>query len=392
MDFQSPRPAARLSIAFMNSIPADIWRGGEKWMVNAAAGLAGRGHTVLCIGRKQAVWLEKASAGASAGTSDRKVETLGLPIHSDFDPFIISRLVRLFKRRRIDILCCNFEKDVRLGGIAGRIAKVNKIFVRKGLSLMYDKLRYRLAYKFIVGDIITPAAFIKKQFAAFPWLDQNRIHVIPNGVAIPDMAHWETGRLRHVAGIPASEPVVLGAGRIFSQKGFEYFVEALSLLHRQGIRAHGAIAGGGEEEPVLSLAGQRGIASYIHLLGHRDDVLELMYGADVFVLSSIDEGLPNVVLEAMSVGTPVVAADAGGTREIITDGQDGFVVPVRDACALAREITRLVSDNDLRQKIGSAGQKTVRERFSIQQMVEGVESLFYQSLGYCPGMATDDHD
>lgn len=358
----------------MNSIPADVWRGGEKWMVNAAAGLAaGLGHAVVCIGRKQAVWLEKAA--------DRGVETRGLPIHSDFDPFIIGRLVRFFKKRRIDVLCCNFEKDVRLGGIAGRIAGVKKIFVRKGLCLLYDKLRYRLAYKYIVDDIITPAAFIKKQFAAFPWLDQNRIHVIPNGVEIPDTARWDAGKLRRAAGVPASGPVVFGAGRIFSQKGFDYFVEALALLHRQDCQVHGVIAGGGELEPLRALAERHGIAPFVHLLGHRDDVPELMYGADVFVLSSVDEGLPNVVLEAMSVGTPVVTSDAGGTREIITDGQDGFIVPVKDAAVLAERIALLINDKALRNRIGSAGEKTIRERFSVQQMIGSVESLFYQSIG-----------
>ncbi len=365
---ENRKNTVKLSIAFMNSIPAGVWRGGEKWMVNAAAGLAGRGHTVICIGRNRAAWLEKAAA--------RGVETLELPIHSDFDPFIISRLVRLFKKRHIDILCCNFEKDVRLGGIAGRIAKVKKIFVRKGLSLIYDKLRYRLSYKYIVDDIITPAVFIKKQFAVFPWLDQDRIHVIPNGVEIPDTALLETGKLRHVAGVKVSDPIVFGAGRIFSQKGFEYFIEALSLLHQQGICAHGAIAGGGEEKTIEELARRLGIASYVHLLGHREDVLELMYGADVFVLSSIDEGLPNVVLEAMSVGTTVVAADAGGTSEIITDRTDGFIVPVKNAQALAQRIALLVSDAALRKQIGAAGQKTVRERFSIPRMVERVEALF----------------
>jgi glycosyltransferase involved in cell wall biosynthesis len=265
----------------MNSIPADVWRGGEKWMVNAAAGLAGRGHRVICIGRDNALWLEHAAA--------RGVETAPMPIHSDFDPFIIRRLCALFKKRSVDILCCNFEKDVRLGGIAGRLVKVKKIFVRKGLALIYNKLRYRLSYRYIVDDIITPAGFIKRQFAKFSWLDQGRIHVIPNGVALPDTAAWDRGALRRAAGIGPDEPIVFGAGRIFSQKGFEFFIEALSLLHRQGIPVHGAIAGGGEEESVGSLAAQLGIASYVHLLGHRDDVLELMFGADVFILSSIDE-------------------------------------------------------------------------------------------------------
>ena len=360
-----------LSIAFMNSIPADVWRGGEKWMVNAAAGLSGRGHKVICIGRDDALWLEKAAA--------RGVETLHLPIHSDFDPFIIRRLCAVFKKREIDVLCCNFEKDVRLGGIAGRIVKVKKIFVRKGLSLIFDKLRYRLAYRYIVDDIISPAGFIKKQFAKFTWLDQGRIHVIPNGVALPDTASWDRGALRRAAGVRPEEPVVFGAGRIFSQKGFAYLVEALSLLHKQGIRVHGVIAGGGEEESIRTLAGQLGIAPFVHLLGHRDDVLELMCGADVFVLSSIDEGLPNVVLEAMSVGAPVVAADAGGTSEIIISGENGFVVPIKDSCAIAERLGALLRDERLRQTIGSRGLATARERFSIPVMVERVESLFFSS-------------
>jgi len=365
-----PADQKKLSIAFMNSIKADEWRGGEKWMVNAAAGLAARGHAVVCIGRKSALWLEKAGA--------RGVETLGLPIHADFDPFIISRCAKLFTKRQTDILCCNFEKDVRLGGIAGKFARVNKIFVRKGLCLMHDKLRYRLAYKYIVDDIITPAAFIKKQFSAFPWLSQDRIHVVPNGVEVPDTSAWDRGKLRKAAGISQAEPVVLGAGSIFSQKGFDYFVEALSLLHRQGIRVHGAIAGDGETENLAALAGRLGIASFIHLLGRRSDVLELMYGADVFALSSIDEGLPNVVLEAMSVGTPVAAADAGGTSEIITDGKDGFVVPVRNAAALAERIARLINDTIVRARMGSAGNKTVLERFSIRRMIDNIEKLFLQ--------------
>jgi glycosyltransferase involved in cell wall biosynthesis len=362
----------KLSIVFMNSIPSDVWRGGEKWMVNVAAGLAARGHSVVCVGRKKAVWLEKATA--------RGVETREFPIHADFDPIIITRLFSFFKKVRPDILCCNFEKDVRLGGIAGRLAKVKRIFVRKGLCLMHDKLRYRLAYKHIVDDIITPAAFIKKQFAAFPWLNQDRIHVVANGVEAPDSAGWDRGKLRKLAGVNQAEPIVLGAGTIFSQKGFEYLLEAAAILHRQGRRVHAAIAGDGDAGSLSALAGRLGIAPSIHLLGLRNDVQELMSGADVFALSSIDEGLPNVVLEAMSAGTPVVAADAGGTSEIITDGENGFVVPVRDAPALAERIGRLVDDGDLSSRIGSEGTRTVQERFSVPRMVDNIENIFINAI------------
>jgi glycosyltransferase involved in cell wall biosynthesis len=362
----------KLSIVFMNSIPVDVWRGGEKWMVNAAAGLADRGHGVICIGRRGARWLEKGAA--------RGVETCGLPIHADFDPLVITRLFLFFKKRRPDLLCCNFEKDVRLGGIAARCAKVKKIFARKGLCLMYDRLRYRLAYAHVVDDIITPAAFIKKQFAAFPWLSPERIHVVPNGVEVPDTSGWDREKLRNTAAVKGKEPLVMGAGTIFSQKGFGYLLEAAALLHRAGRRVHAVIAGGGDAAALTAQAGRLGIAPFVHLLGPRDDVPELMYGADVFALSSIDEGLPNVVLEAMSVGTPVVAADAGGTSEIITDGADGFVVPVRAAAALADRIGSLIDSKELSSRIGAAGKHTVRQRFTVPRMLDNIEKLFAGSL------------
>jgi glycosyltransferase involved in cell wall biosynthesis len=110
-----------------------------------------------------------------------------------------------------------------------------------------------------------------------------------------------------------------------------------------------------------------------------------MYGADIFVLSSIDEGLPNVVLEAMAVGTAVVASDAGGTKEIITDGENGYVVPIKSAVALAAKIELLLADEALRNRIAKAGFECVRAKFTIEKNVERVEQLFqmysFQSTG-----------
>ena len=355
----------------MNSIPADVWRGGEKWMVNAASGLRERGHTVLCIGRTKAVWLEAAAT--------RGLQTHGLPIHADFDPVIIWKLYRLFRELNIEILCCNFEKDVRLGGIAARCAGVPSVVVRKGLSLIYDKLRYRLAYRYIVDDIITPAHFIKKQFSQFRWLSEDRIHVVHNGVEVPPCKTFSKVKLSQEIG-HKDELCILGAGSLFSQKGFEYLIEAVSMVHKGGGRVHLVIAGAGDQEPYAELARKLQIGEYVHFLGHRSDLRELMYGADIFVLSSIDEGLPNVVLEAMSAGTAVVAAEAGGTAEIITDGVDGFVVPTKSASALAEKIGFLIENEAVRKKIGDAARATAVKRFSIEVMVDAVEKLFQEQI------------
>ena len=357
-----------LRIAFMNSIGADIWRGGEKWMVNAAYGLAARGHDVVCIGRDNALWLKKA---ASMGLQTREY-----PIHADFDPFIISRLILFFRKRKVDLLCCNFEKDVRLGGIAARLAGVNCVFVRKGLSLIYPKLRYRLAYRYIVDRIITPAHFIKNQFKRFPWIDQDNIHVVHNGIDIPDTGAFSGVKLRELVNCTQECICILGAGHLFPQKGFPYLMEALKMVIEQGNKIKLAIAGSGDQGPLREIAEKLGILEQVHFLGQRNDIRELMYGADIFVLSSIDEGLPNVVLEAMSTGTAVIAADAGGTSEIISSGVDGFVVPVENSAALAEKISLLIQDSSLREQIGLKGLSTVRNSFTIEAMVDGVEGLF----------------
>lgn len=341
-------------------------------MVNAASGLVGKGHQVCCIGKKNAVWLQKAAS--------RGLEVLELPIHADFDPFIISRLYRKFKRERTDLLCCNFEKDVRLGGIAAKLSGVPCIFVRKGLSLIYEKLRYKLAYRYIVDRIITPAHFIKQNFQKFSWIDQDNIHVIHNGVEIPDTSTFSKEKLKRITGIPDECKVILGAGSLHPQKGFQYLIEALKILHQSGNKVHLVITGGGDPKPYQDISQSCGISGYVHFTGHRDDVRELMYGADVFVLSSIDEGLPNVVLEAMSVGAPVVATLAGGTDEIVIDGETGFTVPVRDSIKIAEKVKILLENESMRKQFGAAGTCRVLKDFTMEVMVDAVDELFVHSV------------
>ncbi len=279
----------------------------------------------------------------------------------------------------MSVICCNFEKDVRLGGIAAKLAGVKSIFVRKGLSLIYEKWRYRMAYKYIVGHIITPAHFIKRQFEKFKWIDQNNIHVVHNGVEIPDTKHFDRDKILSLNS-SIKRPVVFAAGSLFWQKGFEYLIEAVSLLNKKNCFPHVVIAGKGDPEPYRKLATDFKVEQYIHFAGHRNDIQELMFSADCFALSSVDEGLPNVVLEAMSVGTPVVAADAGGTNEIIIDGVNGFIVPIKNSEMLATRIETVLSDANRRESMGQRGLETVKKSFVIKTMVDNVESVFKHSL------------
>lgn len=154
-------------------------------------------------------------------------------------------------------------------------------------------------------------------------------------------------------------PFVLAAGRLVHQKGFDLLIEAFSIVACQGIQLHLAIAGAGPEAHVLErLVSQRGLEGRVHLLGQVKAIGALMRQAQAFVLSSRFEGFPNVLLEALASGLPVVSVDCrSGPREILDDGRCGILVPPEDPSALAEGIVRVATDAALRTHLSLSGSR-----------------------------------
>ena len=361
-----------MNIAFLNSIKQDIWRGGEKWMVDAASGLQKRGHKVVVCGKPGALWLEYAS--------DRGIRTKHFRIRGDFAPVIVYKMAQFFRSQSIDVLCCNFEKDVRIGGTAARLVSVPVVMARKGLPLIYDKLRYRFTHKVLVDGIITPAEHIKDRFIEFSWLDQKRIHVIRNGVQLPDVC-MPREEIRRKLGIGQDNKVVSAVGNLFFQKGLEFFAEAAKLTWQKHRKAHFMIVGDGPDRQVLEdRVRSWGLNDNFTFTGFRKDVPDLLRASDVFVLTSLDEGLPNVILEAMAAGIPVVATHVGGVNELVVDKVTGFLVQPKDVRAIADGIARLLNDEDLASKMGQDGAERVRQEFTLEKNVDELERLFEREL------------
>lgn len=122
------------------------------------------------------------------------------------------------------------------------------------------------------------------------------------------------------------------------------------------------------------------MTEHVRFLGIRDDVPELLNSADVVVMSSRDvpfgESCPNIVLEGMAAGLPVIGTRVGGTAELIVDEETGFVIPPGNPAALAEKLKLLLPDPDLRRKLGQAGRARVKAHFTIEHMVQGREDLF----------------
>lgn len=177
-----------------------------------------------------------------------------------------------------------------------------------------------------------------------------------------------------------NDPIKLvSTGSLIWTKGYEYLLISVSMLIDKGIKAELHIIGeGSERSRILFTAQDLNIASQVVLHGKLSpsEVIQQLQQSDIFILSSLSEGVSNAVLEAMSCGLPVVTTECGGMREAIQDGVEGFVVPVRDPESMADALQKLAEDPDLRTKMGRAGRERILNEFHSQQQIEAFVKMF----------------
>jgi glycosyltransferase involved in cell wall biosynthesis len=173
---------------------------------------------------------------------------------------------------------------------------------------------------------------------------------------------------------------VITTGSLIWTKGYEYALLTLQELTRNGIATQLEIIGDGpEKQRLLYTIDDLGLGDHVILLGKLppDVVLKHLRQADIFVLSSLSEGISNAVLEAMSCQLPVVTTDCGGMREAVTDGVEGFVVPVRDPSAMAERLIQLYKNPLLRDQMGKAGRERVIKDFNLENQVDQFIEWFH---------------
>jgi len=176
---------------------------------------------------------------------------------------------------------------------------------------------------------------------------------------------------------------VMTVGTLAWVKGHEWSLQAIRRLADKGVDVRFEIIGDGpDRQRVLYTIADLGLQDRVRLPGKLgpDEVLKRVQQADAFLLSSHSEGISNAALEAMACGVPVVTTDCGGMREAVTDGVEGFVVPVRDAEAMASRLLHLSSDAALRQRMGEAARGRVQREFSVQAQVQAWLELYASIL------------
>lgn len=285
-----------MNICFVNS--TNKWGGVKSWTLDVARGLADLEHDILIIGRP-GPFIEKAV--------EKGLDARGLDFGPDFNPLRIHGFTRLFKARKIDLVVVNVGKDMRTAGIAAKMLGIPVVH-RVGLAGdMLDTYKVRLLHKWIRPSILVPCEQIKTGLLReLPYLRAEEITVVLTGKEpAPNPPATVHTPLRFIS-----------TSQLNADKGHKDVLEALAELKKQGYAFEYHIVGTGRIEAELkNLATDLDLADRVIWHGFQKDVRSFLRKADVFLLPSYREGLPNTLLEAMAEGLVCVARDVGGVKE-----------------------------------------------------------------------------
>lgn len=289
-------------------------------------------------------------------------------------------LMLLLKKHRINIVHTNGARCMLMAGVAGKLLGLPVVWHVRVLERdrWLDYIRAFLADRIIVnsaavGEAVRP--FCRKK---------NRIGIIHNGIDLREFAEVNPLDLQKTFSLPDA-PVVLAVGRLCAWKRFHILIEACGLVNKRKVPFTCLIVGRDAEvekaycKRLRAMPVESGIGNVV--FGEwRTDVPAIMRAADLLVLPSDNEPFGRVIIEAWACGLPVVATDAGGPKELITDGEDGTLFPVDDTAALATKMERLLTNATLRQTLSEKGKKRA-EQFSIEIHARKVREV-YSAMGF----------
>lgn len=344
------------------------WRGGEQQASWLIAGLLARGVECHVAGRAETPWLRQEYA--------REVKRLALPLRGEWDLVSAARLARYVRDEGIAILHAHTSHAHTMAVLAARLAKTPKVVAHRRVSFAPNnnpltRWKYRNAERMVcvsdaVARVLHEGGYLAPQVVT--------IH------SSLDLARIDAARAEAHGG-RSSVTTLFSAGALVPHKDHATLLEAFAVVVKSRQQLRLLIAGEGELRAVLEAQIARlGLAEHVTLLGHREDVPQLMCASDLYVSSSWSEGLGTSVLEALAAEVPTVATEAGGVNEMVLHGETGLLVGNRNPEALAAAILQMLSEPERAREMARAGRRLVEERYTTERMVERTHALYRELL------------
>jgi glycosyltransferase involved in cell wall biosynthesis len=344
---------------------ARTWRGGQQQVLLTVLGLRARGHRAVLVAHREGELFRRASEGP---------DLVPLAPVNEIDLATAWKLSKIIREWKPEIVHAHDPHAVSMASLAMSFSAPDprpKTIASRRVdfhlqSHAFSQWKYRQVDGFIA------ASHAIKQILVSDGIPAGRIEVVHDGIDVEKIQHRPVIDVHAEYWLPHGVPVVVNVGALVGHKGQKYLIEAMPLVLREVPDAHLIIFGEGDlRAPLERQIKQLALAKRVLLPGFREDVMSLMKSADLFVMSSVTEGLGSAVLDAMAMGHAVVGTRAGGIPEAVVPDETGLLVEPADAKALAAAIVRLLKDAALRKQLGEAGRARVTEHFGVDRLVDG---------------------
>lgn len=333
-------------------------------------------------------WLPAVYALSGPGALTDELQAAGIAVtclgaRRPRDLAVVCRLARALRGFRPALLQTFLFHANIAGRLAGWLAGVPHIIsgIRVAERRTSTHLWLDRATNWMVDRNVCVSTAVAEFSHRAAHLRPDKTVVIANGV---DVARFEAAAPADLTpfGVPQGSRVLIAVGRLDPQKGLQYLIEAMSGLATREPDLHLLLVGEGPQRTQIETwIHERSLSGRVHLAGWRKDVPELLQAAWCLVLPSLWEGMPNVVLEAMAAGLPVVATRVEGTDELVLDGETGLLVASRSASQIESAIAALGNEFGRAQRLGQNGQNRVKSLFSWEKMVSDYAHLYAALIG-----------
>jgi len=292
---------------------------------------------------------------------------------------VIGQIAKWLRRSQIDLVHVHDFSATLLVVPAAKLAGCRVLVGRLDLAHWHGPARRAAlaALTHAADHVIANADAIRRMLIHEEAVSPRKISVIRNGI---DLARFDARRnepLESPLPDTSGEPVVVHVANMNPVKRHEDLLLSLLWLSRRGVRFHAFLVGDGPRRKELEeLAAQLRLTDRVHFLGHRTDVPAIYARGHVGVLCSSAEGLSNAIIEGMAAGLPMVVTDAGGNPELVTDGRNGFVVPVGEPEVLARAIRRALEAPEASPEMGARGRELVERELTVEKLVRRHEDVY----------------